>query len=145
MTKMVKVKISTLIDQRNKRAIIGRMLLELAAAMRHGHDRSHIGAIFEEFLVWACIIVNDADGGVPVRVADICSRLQLPRTNVFRAVGQLTRIGIVRKDGHRFTQELRFFADRLDGPCFVGARAAILAAAAGLRESKTPARGRGLK
>lgn len=133
MTKLAKVKVSILIEQRNQRAHVGRMLIAIAAAIHRGYDRRHVGAIFEEFLVWSFIVVNDADGGQPVRVSDISARLRLPRTNVRRAVDLLTAADVLQKEGYGVTQNLQFFVSRVDSECFASVQAAIVTAADALR------------
>jgi DNA-binding transcriptional ArsR family regulator len=121
-------------------AIVSRMMLECILLLHSTHPRRKSpGAVIEDLMVAMAVRENDDDGGKPYTIAGIAKRLNMPRSNVSRAVKWLVGLGLIRSsgDGERtYVGELKFLQARIDAPYFKKIRTAIFVAARELKKSK---------
>ncbi|WP_038384920.1 MarR family transcriptional regulator [Bradyrhizobium elkanii] len=117
-------------ERQRQSAVVADMMLTIVAAMQRDYRRKHIGASFEELLVAMAVRRNDNQGKPPINVAALEKVLNVPRSNVSRAVATLIRHqGIIRKVDHAYTGNPAYLAPRVDAAYFTAIREAIITAA----------------
>ncbi|WP_139486474.1 hypothetical protein [Bradyrhizobium ivorense] len=98
--------------------------------MKHrDYRRKHVGAVAEENFVAAVVVDNDDAGKPPISVSGIAQALNMPRSNVGRAVNALVDQGRIRKEGRGYVTDLDFFAERINADYFKNIQKAIITAA----------------
>jgi DNA-binding MarR family transcriptional regulator len=111
------------------------MMLTAFRLMNKNFPHKHLGALFEELLVLMVIRQQDEFGGNgPTTISGITRKLNVPRSNVSRAVAGLVRQGIIEKVGRGYRGRMDYLAPRVEAAYWKGIVKAVTDAADDLRE-----------